>query len=537
MKKSLRVVLSGLVVALFSLVLTSCNNSPSSSDNTSPPPASPESIHILSGSENELLVPILKDFSAKTGIPVDIQFKGSVDIMLALQQPDPGYDAVWPANSLWIDLSESKAVKHAASICRMPVVIGIKKSKAEALGLMGKALNVEDLVQLAKAKKLQFLMSNPTQSNSGAMAYLGFLHGIVGRDDAISMDDLDKSDVKAKAKELLAAVARTSGSSGWLEDLMVQNYDQFDAMVNYEAIIIEANQELQKEGKEPLIVFYPQGGQAIADSPLAFISRPGQGDKEEKFLKLQQYLLSTEVQKQLGQHGRRTGIIGTSAEDPNVFKSEWGIQTDKILQPTPLPAADVIRKALVLYQTMLKKPSLTVYVLDYSGSMYGLGQSQVQSAMKLLLSAQAEKYFLQPGDQDITFIIPFDAEPRDVSEVRGNAPDKLQGVLEDVMAQRANGGTNFYKAINVGLERIRGIPNHQDYQTSIILMTDGESEGSFDDAQKTWQDLGGNIPIFSVMFGEANPAQLTTIAKITKARVFDGRKDMVDAFKNAKGYN
>ena len=42
------------------------------------------------------------------------------------------YDAVWPANSMWILLSDaSGAVQLSSSIMRSPVVFGVKKSVAD----------------------------------------------------------------------------------------------------------------------------------------------------------------------------------------------------------------------------------------------------------------------------------------------------------------------------------------------------------------------------------------------------------------------
>jgi 3,4-dihydroxy 2-butanone 4-phosphate synthase/GTP cyclohydrolase II len=39
-------------------------------------------------------------------------------------------------------------------------------------------------------------------------------------------------------------VNRSSGSSGFLKDILVERYDLLDAMVNYEVMAIEANQAL-----------------------------------------------------------------------------------------------------------------------------------------------------------------------------------------------------------------------------------------------------------------------------------------------------
>lgn len=46
-----------------------------------------------------------------------------------------------------------------------------------------------------------------------------------------------------------------------------------------------------------------------------------------------------------------------------------------------------------------------------------------------------------------------------------------------------------------------------------------------------------DILVFSIMFADANPNQLEVLATLTNARVFDGRKDLIDALRKVKGYN
>ena len=65
------------------------------------------------------------------------------------------------------------------------------------------------------------------------------------------------------------AVERSSGSSDWLKDLFLK--EDYDAMVNYECLIIDANRQLESEGKEPLYIVYPYDGLSIADSPLGYV--------------------------------------------------------------------------------------------------------------------------------------------------------------------------------------------------------------------------------------------------------------------------
>ena len=49
--------------------------------------------------------------------------------------------------------------------------------------------------------------------------------------------------------ELLSGVDRSSGSSDWLKDMFLEG--GYDAMVNYECLIIQANQELEDGGRRP----------------------------------------------------------------------------------------------------------------------------------------------------------------------------------------------------------------------------------------------------------------------------------------------
>ena len=366
--------------------------------------AAPTRFVVLSGSENQTFEPLLKEFSGRSGVDVQMKYTGSVDIMLELQKGAAAYDAVWPANGLWISLGDtSRKVKLAQSIMTSPVVFGIRKSVARDLGFIGKDVHVRDILAAIEKKKLSFAMTSASQSNSGASAYLGFLYALLGNPDVLTLDDLAKPALKRDIRTLLSGINRSSGSSGWLKDLFLSS--NYDAMVNYESVIIETNQALVGSGREPLYVVYPVDGIVMADSPLGYINN-GDQKKEDAFRKLQAFLISADTQKKIAALGRRTGIGGVAeAFDKTVFNPEWGIDTARILSPIRLPAADVILQALTLYQTEFRKPSFTIYCLDYSGSMAGGGSDQVKAAMGLLLdSEKSREYLLQPGPDDVTVV-------------------------------------------------------------------------------------------------------------------------------------
>ena len=54
---------------------------------------------------------------------------------------------------------------------------------------------------------------------------------------------------------------------------------------------------------------------------------------------------------------------------------------------------------------------------------------------------------------------------------------------------------------------------------------------------ENYRALGMDVPVFSIMFGDADPEQLEQLAEATNARVFDGREELIDAFRKVKGYN
>jgi Ca-activated chloride channel family protein len=494
---------------------------------------------VLSGSENQTFEPLLKEFSRAHGIDVQMKYSGSVDIMLELQKGAAGYDAVWPANSLWISLGDTaRKVKLTQSIMTSPVVFGIRKSVAGRLGFIGRDVHVRDILAAIQQKKLTFAMTSASQSNSGASAYLGFLYALLGNPDVMTLEDLSRPALKDEIRSLLSGINRSSGSSGWLKDLFLAS--DYDAMVNYESIIIETNQALVSAGKEPLYVVYPVDGIVMADSPLGYINN-GDQRKEDAFRKLQAYLLSDDAQKKIAALGRRTGIGGLTASlDRAVFNPDWGIDTARILSPIRLPAAEVILKALTLYQTDFRKPSLTVYCLDYSGSMSGTGSQQLKAAMGILLDPDKSRQFLlQPGSDDYTVVIPFSNRILDTWQQKGNDPQSLAELLGRITQLEPTGGTDIYSPIIEGMDRIAKLPDLDRYVPAIILMTDGQSNTgrTLADLKDEVQALGKDIPVFCIMFGDASERQLDAISGLTRARVFDGRKDLVTAFRNVKGYN
>lgn len=490
-------------------------------------------LQIVSGSENKVLEPILEAFTQTTGIEVEMTYMGSLDMMTAMGQEDFPYDAVWPASSLWLSVGEpAYPLKHTQSTSLTPVVFGIRESVAQDLGFAEGNVSVSQIVDAIRAQDLSFCMTSATQSNSGASAYIGFLYALAGHPDVLTSEHLAQPSLQTDIQDLLAGVDRSSGSSDWLKDMFLKS--DFDAMVNYETLIIDANKTLEEEGRETLHVVYPEDGMTVADSPLALVDI-GAEDKEAAFLALQDYLMSPEVQDQIQRTGRRTGYTGVSDDNLDVFRAEWGVEADRELTPIPMPQEDVLMEALRLYQSEFRKPSLAVYCLDYSGSMAGPGQEQMEMALEEIFNQdKAQGHLLQASTGDVSIVIPFHHDVIDV--LQGQGPQGHEDLLAQIKANySANGGTNLYAALTRGLQELDQWPT-EDYTVAFVVMSDGESLDYYDLFEMNYQAAGQGQPIFSIMFGSAQEDQLQDLADLSNGRVFDGRTDLVQAFKSVKGY-
>ncbi|MGN0696392.1 MAG: substrate-binding domain-containing protein [Oscillospiraceae bacterium] len=536
MKKAFCMVLSAVLSAG---ILSSCGMSgDSSSDNSFDGGIfQKETIRILSGSENKELSDILAECSKKTGIGIEMTYKGSVDIMNELKSGAADYDAVWPASGIWLSLGdEQHIIKHDASISSSPVVFGIKTSLAEKLGFTDGDVSVNDILEAINSGELSFCMTSATQSNSGASAYIGFLYALTGKTSALTSEDLDSPELKESITALFSGIDRSSGSSDWLKDMFLAG--DYDAMVNYESLIISANKELISQGREPLYAVYPCDGLTVADSPLAYADH-GDKDKEEAFLKVQEYLLSDDVQEKIRLTGRRTAFTEDYSQYPDIFNAEWGIDTDRILSQITMPSEDTLMKALNLYQTIFRKPSLNIYCLDFSGSMSGEGNTQLVKAMEeLLIPENAEKNLLQAAENEVNAAVIFDERVRAIYTSEGSDEEYLKELFQKISEEEPGGGTDIYTAVEKGLEFAAMNFDMSKYCPAVILMTDGASQTEnrllFTEKYKA---SGENIPIFSIMFGDADDEQLNELAELTNARVFDGRDDLIGAFRSVKGYN
>ena len=163
------------------------NTEKTNSDNT---------FKIISSTENKDIEEIIQNYAKKNNIDVSIDYAGTIEIMSKLNNGEK-YDAVWCSNSIWLYMLDSKIkTTNSKSTSINPVVFGIKKSKAEELGFIGKDVYMKDILEAINQGKLKFNMSSPTQTNTGATAYLGFLTTLAGNPEILTEENLQNEELK-----------------------------------------------------------------------------------------------------------------------------------------------------------------------------------------------------------------------------------------------------------------------------------------------------------------------------------------------------
>jgi Ca-activated chloride channel homolog len=493
---------------------------------------------IVSGSENRTLEPIVQAFCDSQKVKCTFEYLGSLDIGMAVAENRGTFDAVWPANSVWINLYDrDKRVGDLTSIMNSPVLLGVRIGKARELGWVGREVSTTDIDEAVRTGRLTYLASSATQSNSGASAYIMMLAAALGHPSPITLADLDRSEVRDKVRTLLSGISRTAGSSAWLADLYLKGLAQgvqYDAMWNYEAVLAETNQKLNGRNQELLYAIYPSDGVALADSPLGYVDR-GRGPSAQKFFKaLQAHLLSPDIQKQLAQSFRRpaAGKASDAKGDP-----AWNYDPTRRLQVIDMPAPPVMRAALDLYQDALRRPSLTAYCLDFSSGMRGQGEKAMREAMSFILSRdQAAPLLVQHASADQILVIPFDSAPREVVSGNGTPADEAR-LLDVVNAQQPEGTSDYYACAARALDEILSTPNSLAYLPAIIVMTNGKSDDRLQEFLIRWRASHRDIPIFGITFAGADTAQLAKLTEATRGRVFDATTSLTEAFRSVRGYN
>jgi Ca-activated chloride channel family protein len=522
-----------------------------------PPPPRPAAqvpeFAVIATSDLRDVQPLEEMVFKATGVKLKFRFGGTMESTEAVLNGEAGAAAAWFANAKYLLSSPQgqQRVKLQEKIVLSPIVVGVSESAARRNGWTRPDLKMtwKDVADAAKAGKLSYAISNPATSNQGFMALMGVVAAAGGKTEALSAADVNRGAIA----DFLKGYKIPGDNSTYLsEQFILHQGTKVNAFINYESWILSLN--ASGKLREKLHPIYPFEGVSTADYPFMLLEE----GRRAEYLKVVAYLKGDVAQTWFARQTLRRPINPEVAAKVEDLLPRQGLQVELPFSPDRALADGLI----AAYLNEFRRPIASTFVLDTSGSMQGARRQQLVEAMHYIAGADRsltgriakltnrERVWLQPfGNVPYglrRFEIPAsDAVAQGVAEVAdSDAKQRVLGEVRDFAeGLQMKGGTALYDAVFVSLQNmLREQQKSPGYQYSVVAFTDGENtagrsiEAFKRDYAALPEDVRG-IPVFWVLFGEANEAALKDLAKLTGGQVFDARKrSLYSVFKDIRAY-
>ncbi len=566
MTMTLRTMRWAAVALALGLTLAACKDRPADNAATGTTAASDaaasDTFTVLATSDLKDAQPLEQMVKAATGVQLKFSYGGTMESTEAVQNGSTKADAAWFANAKYLlsDPQGQARVKLQEKIMLSPIVVGVSESQAKVLGWdkpeVAAKVTWNVIAKAAQNGQLKYALSNPATSNQGFMSLMGVVASAAGKSEALTAADVDR---KAIAGFIKGYKLVGDNSTYLTEKFIEQQNTRVNAFINYESWLLSLNQSGKL--KEKLTLVYPHEGVATADYPLMLLNDARRAD----YLKVVEYLKGDAAQTWLARTTLRRPVNAQVATaQAALFPAgsmmvELPFSTDRVL-------ADGLINA---YLNEFRAPIASTFVLDVSGSMNQNGRrQQLVEALQYIAGDDAsltgriarltsrEKVWLLPFSEQVQspafFELPAltggagkgasgmgsatEAETAAKQAVLGQVRDYADGL-------RMTGGTALYDAVLVALTSMNAErQRNPGYQYSVVAFTDGEvNKGrnleQFKAAYAQLPEDVRGIPVFMVLFGEANEQALKDLVNTTGGRLFDARKSsLYSVFKDIRAY-
>ena len=528
-----------------------------------PPPTAPTpaavaapDFKVLATSDLRDVLPLQEMVEKATGVKLRFTFGGTMESTEAVLTGNAKADAAWFANAKYLlsDAQGQGRVKLQEKIMLSPIAVGVSESSAAKLGWADPAaaakLTWKDIANASRDGKLSYALSNPATSNQGFMALMGVVAAASQKAEALSAADVDR---KAIADFLKGYKLPGDNSTYLSEQFIAQQGTRVNAFINYESWLLSLN--ASGKLREKLRLIYPHEGVSTADYPFMLLDETRRTD----YLKVVEYLKSEPAQMWLARQTLRRPIKPELTAQLSDLLPKEGMHVELPFSPDRALADGLI----AAYLNEFRLPIASTFVLDTSGSMEGGGRrAQLVQAIHYIAGADAsltgriakltnrEKLWMQPFAETpyglTAFTVPAGTAAQRGVELQADS-DAKQQVLAEVRnfadGLQMKGGTALYDAVYQALtQMLEERKKNPKYQYSVVAFTDGENNKGRDlarfkqDYAALPEDVRG-IPVFMVLFGEANPAALNDLVATTGGKVFDARRTpLYSVFKDIRAY-
>lgn len=486
-------------------------------------------LRIAAATELEDLAPAMERAAKDLGFDIRMEFPGGTlenSEKLAAGEFDGEYDGTWFATNRYVELiGAAGKLAGTDKIATSPVAFGVRADKARELGWTDRTPTWTEIAEAAGNRDLTFAMTDPGTSNSGFSALVSVATALSDTGKALTGQDIDR--VAPQLRKLFGGQTVTSGSSGWLADTFRDDPSRADALVNYESVL----HALAADGVD-IEVIVPADGVVSADYPLSALAAPADPLAKRRVEAVVEWL-----------HANPDAMADSYRRPAESGENNPALTSDLLIE-LPFPGSREVTDRLVgAYQNTLRAPGDTAFVVDTSESMTGERIASLKDTLTSLVDGTARSSTGPVGlrDRERVSLMPFSSAPAAPTTVRFSTSDPGPGdeLRASIGGLQPAGATALYDAL---MNAYGTIEVGQGAIPSIVLMSDGENTAGSDlsrflEFHRALPADRRSIPVFVILYGEANTAEMKRVAETTGGKTFDALDgDLGAAFREIRGY-
>jgi len=496
------------------------------------------------------------------GIQVTRQASGSAEQALARgwdDRTDGLRPDIWsPASTTWsVLLSDHLNTRGKPNLVpdgtpilfKSPLVIGMPKPMAVALGWPDKALGWSDILQLARDRVgwsryghpewgvFKLGKTNPAISTSGLHALIGTYFAASGRSSDLTETALADPAVVDFVRGVEAAVEHYGDSvSTFL--LNLQAADDANRALSYVSAVAMEEKEVRDYNKGnpladptrmgehaaprvPLVAIYPKEGTIAADHPFVILRAPWVTNAKQRAAQaFLSFLHAPGQQLRFQAVGFRdqSGRPGPEISPSNGLQPE---QPSAYLQPPGAPVIERMQQAW----TGLRKRARVLLLFDVSGATTGADVNQLRNSLGAGLSELAADDLVSYWEfaSQLSGNLPY-------RKVLGFAPVAINAspmATHMATMQPTDRPAALYRAIRSGLDAMRKDADPTRINAMVVITNGRSTDSSDSDLSSLLRDLqdaseNSSVHVFMVAYGKSPDGRtLSQIARAARGATYD----------------
>ncbi len=496
---------------------------------------------------------IIQACESSTGVDVTMDYATSTSVRLANASKEK-YDAFWATTSAFLANTPNPAVHTAKSY----IGVAAYEEVARELGWDADNLLIQNVLDGLPAGVIKLGITNPSQTDPGASFVLASFTSMASQNmlttgglNGLSTDQF---------KNYFGVLENVLDSVESLKQAVLDNPEQYNTLVVYEATLVQLNKELAARGMKTFKFYYLSDATFLGSFPLAYTGNTAVTGAA--FTAFSECLGSDTSAATLRSNGYRAVSIGATDAllDPNVFRADWGL-INKDFPILNYPAPDTAKFALNWYQTALKPKLRAAFCFDYSGSMdrvpYGSppdtepGSVQRDNGQRSIFDqAIAFGHGLSVGLYDSYTVFAFASQNFWLGTVYGSDPASVSGMSETLANSLISGDTAMFDCAHDAVGYLLKDPTSRYYDTdfpeydpenytyAVYVLTDGDSTTGweFEDFRDYYNSLPQeqHIKFYGVGFGNVDMSidgPFSQFIELTGGKLIDGRENLEENLK------